>query len=97
MASIKRLKVKYSEADIALLGLLKGKPSISSVELADKYYVKHPPRPRTARQSIVSMMTSLIENVEFNKGLVPTENKPIQILKAKRSGPNPMEYRKVVR
>lgn len=91
MASTKSNKVKYSEADITLLGLLSknGRP-ISSIELADKYYAKHPPRPRTARQSVVSMMSSLIEDVEFNK-------EPFKIIKAKRSGPNPMEYRKVDR
>jgi hypothetical protein len=89
MASTKSKNVEYSDADITLLGLLKSRP-MSSVELADKYYMKHPPRPRTARQSIVSMMSSLIENVDLNK-------EPYKIVKAKRSGPNPMEYRRVMR
>lgn len=82
-------KVKYSEADIILLGLLpeSGEP-ISSVELAEKYYSKKPPRPRTAMQSISKMMSSLIEDVFLNK-------EPFIIVKAKRSGPNPMEYRRV--
>ena len=89
MASTKNKKVKYSEADIALLGLLKGRP-ISSIKLADIYYSLYPPRPRTARQSIVSMMSSLIEDVEYNK-------EKFKIVKAPRSGPNPMEYRKIMR
>jgi hypothetical protein len=90
MASMQSRKIKYSKADMVLLSLLNKRKSISSVELADKFYTLRPPRPRTARQSVVSMMSSLIENVDINK-------EPFQIIKSPRRGPSPGEYRKVKR
>lgn len=89
MESLKN-KVDYSTSETSLLGLLPkdGKP-ISSDELADLHYRFYPPRPRTARQSVNSIMKSLIEKVEINC-------EPFQIVKA-NPGPVPMLYRKVKR
>lgn len=92
MVSISRKKIKYSTTEEVLLSLLpKREGSITSSELADRLYVGSlRQRPRTALQSIVAMMSMLSKKVELNK-------EPFQIVKAARSGPNPMEYRKVMR
>jgi hypothetical protein len=81
------IKNKYTKAEMILLSLLpKGGRHVSSVELCNRYYDRHPPRPNAAMQSISKMMSLLIDKYNRNK-------EPFRIVKAKRSGPYPMEYR----
>lgn len=92
MVSISRKKIKYSTTEEVLLSLLpKREGSITSSELADRLYDgKNRQRPRTALQSVAAMMSMLSKKVDLNK-------ESFQIVKAARSGPNLMEYRKVMR
>jgi len=83
-------KIEYSPTEKSLLDLLPpGGKAISSEELVDRHY-SGDEKPFNARQSIVTTMTSLIKKVEHNR-------EPYRIIKAKRSGPYPMEYKKVKR
>lgn len=87
MASTK--KVKYSSMEAKLLGLLpKRGRSISSSDLAEVYYNGR--APHNARGSVRSVMESLIRKIDDNK-------EPFAILKTDRSGPYPVEYRRVER
>lgn len=88
MVSTTKRRIEYSDGDLVLLSLLSSKP-ISSLDLADQFYKLRPPKPMNARQSIRSMMKSLIENLDHNSD-------PHKVI-AVRSAPKPMEYRKVKR
>lgn len=85
MVSIKSKKVNYSQKESELLSLLPkdGKP-ITSIELTKRLKSTS----YSAQQSTVALMSSLIRKAIHNK-------EPFRIEKAARSGPNPMEYRKI--
>jgi len=89
-SSLNERCVDYSPTEKSLLALLPtGGKAISSEELVDRHY-EGDDKPFNARQSIVTAMTNLIKKVEHNR-------EPFRIVKAKRSGPYPMEYKKVKR
>lgn len=86
MGSIKSRKVNYSPKENKLLRLLPEGKLISSIELTKKLESNS----YNAQQSTVALMSSLIKKLNHNMDIYKIEKSP-------RSGPNPMEYRKVKR
>lgn len=84
-----RNKVHYSRMETAMLKMLNGGRRISSEELTDRVY-KDEVRPFNARNSVTSIMSSLIRKAEHNR-------EPFKIVKSTQGGPVSTEYQKVER
>lgn len=78
--------VKYSTMEKDIIRVLQeaeGK-HVSTIQIVDEVYPKDS-RPLTARQSVISVINSLIKKVEMRK-------ETFTIKKTARSGPSPMEF-----
>ncbi len=78
-------KIKYSEREIRLLGILpKDGVKISTSALMEKFY--HPDGlPFNGRKIIITMIRSLMRKSDYN-------HEDWRIHKTKRSGPNEMSF-----
>jgi hypothetical protein len=85
----KEPEVQYSDSEKRLFSLL-GAKARNTLELTDAFYTGEREAPFTARQTIVSYMSSLSKKIEHNK-------EPFQLVKSPRRGPAPIEYRIVPR
>lgn len=79
-------RLRYSDKEAKLLVLL-SKRAMSSSELTQKLYDGEE-IPHHARESVTSMLRSLIKKVEIN-------NEPFIITKTAQRGPYPTQYKKV--
>jgi hypothetical protein len=77
----------YSNSERRLFGLLGDEPK-STLELVDAFYTDGWEAPFNGRQTITSLLSTLIKKLEFNK-------EPFSIQKSPRRGPVPVDYRVV--
>ena len=88
-AMVKRMpakKVKYSNMESKLLGLLSFGTDLTIRELADKIYGAGE-APYYAKESVNSVLAALIRKIDHNK-------ESFRIIKTPRAGPHPTVYKK---